>query len=173
MSLALLISVFVVATCGLIYELISGTLASYLLGDSITQFSTIIGVYLFAMGVGSYLSKFVRKNLIGNFVQVELLVGLIGGSSAALLFVVFQEVSSFRIILYLIVFLIGVFVGLEIPLLMRILKDKMEFKDLVSNVLNFALFLCKDIILSNKFKLYLVNLKFLMKNISKIHTKSQ
>ncbi len=47
----LLVAVFVIATCGLIYELVAGTLASYVLGDSITQFSTIIGVYLFAMGV--------------------------------------------------------------------------------------------------------------------------
>jgi len=44
----LLFSAFVVATCGLIYELIAGALASYLLGDSVTQFSTIIGTYLFA-----------------------------------------------------------------------------------------------------------------------------
>ncbi|WP_205685583.1 hypothetical protein [Flavipsychrobacter stenotrophus] len=57
-QLLLLLSVFVIATCGLIYELIAGTLASYLLGDSITQFSTIIGTYLFAMGIGSWLSKY-------------------------------------------------------------------------------------------------------------------
>src|ERR1043166_4597662 len=54
----LLVAVFVIATCGLIYELVAGTLASYVLGDSITQFSTIIGVYLFSMGVGSWLSKY-------------------------------------------------------------------------------------------------------------------
>ncbi|MDE0856793.1 MAG: hypothetical protein OSA97_20450, partial [Nevskia sp.] len=52
MELVLLASVFVVAACGLIYELAAGTLASYLLGDSVLQFSTIIGTYLFAMGIG-------------------------------------------------------------------------------------------------------------------------
>ena len=46
----LLVAVFVIATCGLIYELVAGTLASYLLGDSVTQFSTIIGMYLFSKG---------------------------------------------------------------------------------------------------------------------------
>ena len=55
-EVALLASVFVVAACGLVYELAAGTLASYLLGDSILQFSTVIGSYLFAMGLGSYLS---------------------------------------------------------------------------------------------------------------------
>ena len=45
--LALLyLNVLIIATCGLIYELLAGTLASYVLGDSITQFSLIIGVYL-------------------------------------------------------------------------------------------------------------------------------
>ena len=50
----LILSVFVVASCGLAYELIAGAMSSYLLGDSILQFSTIIGCYLFAMGVGAH-----------------------------------------------------------------------------------------------------------------------
>src|SRR5215218_7955741 len=119
----LLVAVFVIATCGLIYELVAGTLASYLLGDSVTQFSTIIGVYLFSMGIGSFLSKYFDKNLLLWFIQIELLVGLVGGFSAAILFLVFPLASSFRIILYALVFLTGTLVGLEIPLLMRILKD--------------------------------------------------
>jgi spermidine synthase len=133
----LLVAVFVIATCGLIYELVAGTLASYLLGDSVTQFSTIIGIYLFSMGVGSFLSKYFDKNLLQWFIRIELLVGLIGGFSAAILFLVFPLASSFRIILYTLVFLTGTLVGLEIPLLMRILKDKVEFKELVSRVFTF------------------------------------
>jgi spermidine synthase len=70
MTFALLFSVAVIATCGLVYELIAGALASYLLGDSITQFSFIIGVYLFAMGVGSYLSKFITKRLLTTFINI-------------------------------------------------------------------------------------------------------
>ena len=133
----LLLAVFVIATCGLIYELVAGTLASYLLGDSVTQFSTIIGIYLFSMGIGSYLSKYFDKGLLSWFIRIELLVGLIGGLSSAILFVVFPLASSFRIILYALVFLTGTLVGLEIPLLMRILKDKVEFKELVSRVFTF------------------------------------
>ncbi len=137
MSTLLLISVFVVATCGLIYELIAGSLASYLLGDSITQFSTIIGVYLFSMGIGSWLSKYIHRNLIAKFIQVEILIGLVGGFSAAILFLSFDWIEHFRVLLYGMVTLIGTLVGLEIPLLMRILKDRFEFKDLVSNVFTF------------------------------------
>jgi len=81
-ALLLIISFFVIATCGLIYELIAGTLASYLLGDSIsiTQFSTIIGCYLFAMSIGSWLSDYINRNLLGNFIKIEILVGVVGCS---------------------------------------------------------------------------------------------
>lgn len=137
MTYALLLAAFVISTCGLIYELIAGTIASYLLGDSVTQFSTVIGVYLFSMGVGSFLSRYARRNIILTFVQVEMLVGLIGGCSAAVLFLLFEHVDSFRVLLYGLVGIIGVLIGLEIPLLMRILKDRMEFDRLVSQVFTF------------------------------------
>lgn len=133
----LFLNVLIVATCGLIYELLAGTLASYVLGDSVTQFSLIIGIYLFAMGVGSWLSGFIDKGLAKRFVDIELAVAILGGFSAPLLFVSFSRVSYFYAVLYFVVFAIGVFVGLEIPLLLRILKDKVEFKQLVSRVLAF------------------------------------
>jgi len=137
LQVLLLISVFIIATCGLIYELISGTLASYLLGDSVTQFSTIIGVYLFSMGLGSWVSKYFDKNLLAWFIRIEILVGLVGGTSSSILFLVFENVSSFRIVLYGLISFTGILVGLEIPLLLRILKDRFEFKDLVSKVFTF------------------------------------
>ncbi len=136
-ELLLLFSVFVIATCGLIYELVAGALASYLLGDSVKQFSFIIGVYLFSMGVGSYLAKFIHKNLLNVFVEIEILVGLVGGISSVVLFILFNTLQHFEPVLYLFVFLTGCLVGLEIPLLMNILKDKVAFKDLVSNVFAF------------------------------------
>ncbi|HWS27724.1 MAG TPA: polyamine aminopropyltransferase [Xanthomonadales bacterium] len=138
MNQALLFSVFVVASCGLAYELIAGALSSYLLGDSVMQFSTVIGCYLFAMGIGSWLSRYVERHLVARFVQVELIVGVLGGYSAAGLFFVFVWFSApFKLALYLAVFAIGVLVGLEIPLIMRILKRDLSFKDVVSQVLTF------------------------------------
>lgn len=135
MNLALYASVFMVATCGLIYELVAGSLASYLLGDTVLQFSTVIGAYLFAMGVGSWLSRFVGKGLAARFVQIEILVGVVGGFSSTFLFLAFAHAASFRVLLYLVVFVVGTLVGLEIPLMMRIMKDRLDFKDLVSQVL--------------------------------------
>ena len=86
-EVALLASVFVVAACGLVYELAAGALASYLLGDSVLQFSTVIGAYLFAMGVGSYLSRFFERQLPAHFLRIELLVALVGGALPAVLFI--------------------------------------------------------------------------------------
>ena len=154
MAYSLLFTVFVIATCGLIYELICSTIASYLLGDSVTQFSIVIGIYLFSMGIGSYLAKYLKKNIIMYFIQVELLIGLIGGSSAALLFVSFEFVEYFRILLYSLISIIGILVGLEIPLLMRILKDDFEFSDLVSKV--FAFDYIGALIASLLFPLFLI-----------------
>jgi spermidine synthase len=134
-TLALYASVVVIAVCGLVYELVAGALASYLLGDSVLQFSTVIGAYLCAMGVGSWLSRFVGKGLPARFIQIEALLGLVGGYSAALLFAAFPHVAGFRVLLYAVVAAVGALVGLEIPLLMRILKERMEFKDVVGQVL--------------------------------------
>ncbi|MEQ1646383.1 MAG: polyamine aminopropyltransferase, partial [Pyrinomonadaceae bacterium] len=117
------------------YELLAATVSSYVLGDSVTQFSFIIGVYLFAMGVGSYLSRFIDKNVAEKFIDIELAVAVVGGFSAPLLFLTFAYVTYFGMILYSMVFVIGTLVGLEIPLLMRILQDKLDFKELVSRVL--------------------------------------
>ncbi len=133
----LFLNVLVVAACGLIYELLAGTVASYVLGDSVTQFSLIIGLYLSALGVGAWLSRFIDRDLAARFVDVELGVALAGGLSAPLLFLGFARLQWFQLFLYALVFVIGVLVGLELPILMRILKEHLDFKELVSRVLSF------------------------------------
>jgi len=138
LEVTLLASVFVVAACGLVYELTAGALASYLLGDSVLQFSTVIGAYLFAMGVGSWLSRFFERQLPAHFLRIELLVALTGGALPAVLFLANGYVpGAFRFLLYAMVGLVGVLVGLEIPLVMRILKRDVALKELVSQVLTF------------------------------------
>lgn len=133
----LFLNVLVIATCGLVYELLAGTIASYVLGDSVTQFSIIIGIYLSALGAGAWLSRFIERELARRFVDVEIGVAMLGGVSAPLLFLSFAHLSYFHVVLYGVVFLIGTLVGLEIPLLMRILKDHLDFKELVARVLAF------------------------------------
>src|SRR5579885_1370941 len=137
MAVVLFLSVLLIAACGLIYELIAGTLASYLLGDSVLQFSTVIGAYLFAMGLGSAASRYLGRSLIARFVEIELMVAVVGGFSSSLLFLAFAYTHAFDLALYPLVIAVGILVGLEIPLLMRILEGRFHLRDLVSHVLTF------------------------------------
>jgi spermidine synthase len=136
-ALALLITVLLIAAVGLIYELVMGALASYLLGDSVTQFSTVIGVYLFALGLGAYLSRLVTERLNSTFVDVELATALIGGGSAPMLFLAFSFTVAFQPVLYLTVVAVGTLVGLELPLLIRILRTEYTFDELIARALSF------------------------------------
>src|SRR5579863_5099379 len=113
MGILLFISVLLIAACGLIYELVAGTLASYLLGDSVLQFSTVIGTYLFAMGVGSWLSRYLQRGLVARFIGIELMVAVVGGFSSMALMLAFAYTSGFRLVLYALVTAIGILVGLE------------------------------------------------------------
>lgn len=132
----LLVSVIVVATCGLVYELVSATMASYLLGDSVTQWSLVIGVYLSAMGLGSWLSRYIEHRLHDRFVHVQLLIALVGGFSATALFLGFAQLPTVRPLLFGTLVVVGTAVGLEIPLIMRIMRGY-ALRDLVARVLAF------------------------------------
>ena len=131
------LTVLAIASCGLIYELVAGALASYLLGDSVTQFSLVIGVYLSSLGLGAFLSRYVVRAVARRFVEAEIAVAFVGGLSAPLLFFAFSSPRWFAPVFYGVVVAIGTLVGLEIPLLMRLLKDTVVFRDLVAQVLTF------------------------------------
>lgn len=140
LSRTLILSVFIVASCGLAYELIMAALASYLLGDSIFQYSFIIGLYLFSMGIGAHLTRYIHDDdALMRFIEIELLVGLIGGLCALFLFCAFGfAVAPFRTLLYALVLIVGTIVGMEIPLVMRVLNQQdADFKELVARVLTF------------------------------------
>ena len=75
------------------------------------------------MGVGSWLSRYLERQLVAQFLRIELLVGLVGGLMPAALFALQSLATpSFRFALYALVLAVGILVGLEIPLVMRILK---------------------------------------------------
>lgn len=131
----LLFSVFILSLCGIIYELVLGSLASYLLGNPVQQYSITIGVFLSSMGLGSYLSRFITKDILRAFVNIEIMLGLAGGISVVLLNYLFSFSGTFYALHIFFLVLIGTLVGLEIPLLTRILKKYGALKDIISNVL--------------------------------------
>ena len=119
----LLANVLVVAVCALIYELLCGTLASYLLGDAVLQFSLVLGTYLSAMGVGAWLAGRLEPRAASRYVQAEIALALIGGLSVPALLLGVQAHLPLRPALYGVVFAVGVLVGLELPLLVHILRS--------------------------------------------------
>src|SRR5262249_8042744 len=134
----LFLNVLIVATCGLVYELQAATLSSFVLGDSVTQFSLVIGLYLSALGIGAWLSRFIEKGLARAFLEVELGVALLGGLSVPALYLSYTRPAAFLPLLYGTVLAVGTLVGLELPLLMRIVREQLDFKELVSRVLTFG-----------------------------------
>ena len=122
----LLLNVLVVAVCALVYELLCGTLASYLLGDAVLQFSLVLGTYLFAMGVGAWLSRRLEARAASRYVQAELVLALIGGLSVPGLLLAVSAHLPLRPTLYAVVFAVGALVGVELPLLVKILRTPEE-----------------------------------------------
>lgn len=134
----LVVNIFIAGLCSIIYELLISTTSSYFLGDSIKQFSITIGIYLAAMGLGSYLSRLLGGQLILRFIEVEILLSLVGGSSVPILYFVFANstYTHFYLIMILMITLIGLLTGLEVPLLSRILTKHYPLKINLSNVLS-------------------------------------
>ncbi len=131
------LSILVIAVCGIIYELIIGAVSSYLWGDSIYYFSVTIGLYMSAMGLGAFVSRFARDKLFDWFVGSEILIGLAGGVSALLLFWFYAETEFYEYAFVFITVLIGMLVGIEIPLLIRLLESQEDLRENVANVLTY------------------------------------
>ncbi len=129
-------AIFVLSICALVYELIAGALSSYLLGDSITQFSLVIGLFLTSMGVGSYLSRFIRNELLAALIEIELWIGIGGGLTALIGFAAFAHTEFYTPVLLSLVAIVGTLVGLEIPIVVRILREVETLRVTLANVLS-------------------------------------
>ena len=134
--LVLLASVFAVAAAGLVYELIAGTLSTYLLGGSVLVFSLVIGWFLSAMGAGAFVAQYIRDELERSFVAAEIALALFGGTSALILFSAFALTApGYPVALAVVCGVVGALVGIEIPLLLRILEERASVRVAVSHVL--------------------------------------
>ncbi len=134
------ISVLIVAVCGIVYELLIATVSSYLLGDSVRQFSITIGLFMAAMGLGAFITKYFSNNLIERFVVIEVLIALVGGLSCVILFLVFPYTVFYQPVMYGLIIVIGSLVGMEIPILTRILSWNHDIKHSIANVLSLDYF---------------------------------
>ena len=125
-------SMFVMGGCGLAYEYTLSKIASDLLGNSARQWAVIIGVMMFFMGIGSDIQKYLKSNnLFDKFIFFEILLGVLGGiGPICILFAYGKFQSHFILVQYSFISLIGLLIGLEIPLLTRINEsytDELKF----------------------------------------------
>lgn len=135
-SSILLLSVSIVGFCTIIYELLIGSVSSYFLGDSIKQFSLVIGLTMTAMGIGTLVSRLVNKNLIYWFILVEIVLAIVGGLCVPVLYYAYSIEVIYYPVMFVLILLIGGLIGLEIPLLTRIMEKYYNLKDNISNVLS-------------------------------------
>ncbi|OBG25250.1 polyamine aminopropyltransferase [Mycobacterium sp. 852002-51057_SCH5723018] len=118
----LLAAVAACAACGIVYELALLTLSASLNGGGIVATSLIVAGYIAALGAGALLAKPLLAHAAIAFIAIEALLGIVGGLSAAALYVVFAFVDGSTWVLAVSTALIGGLVGAEVPLLMTLLQ---------------------------------------------------
>ena len=134
----LMLTTLIISGCSMCYELIISAVSSYLLGNSTLQYSITIGLYMAALGFGSYISKFFKKNLFNVFVTIELSIGIVGGVSSLLLFLSNIYISNYAVVMYLEIIVIGTLAGAEIPIMTRIIEaDENNLSVTLSSIFSF------------------------------------
>ena len=129
--------IFATGLAGIVAEYVMATLASYLLGDAVLQWTLTVSLMLFAMGVGSRLSRFIRRDVLDAFVTVELLLSMVCAASATLAYGLSAWTASLAPIIYGISFAIGLLIGIEIPLATRLNQVFDELRVNISSVLEY------------------------------------
>ncbi len=86
---------------------------------------------LFSMGLGSRLSKRFEKDLLLQFVKVEFALSLIASNITTIVYTVFALYGETMIIIYVLSILVGLMIGMEIPLVVRL---NQEFDSLKVNI---------------------------------------
>ena len=171
-SITLIYAAFIAGLCSIIYELLIATTTSFFLGDSVKYFSLTIGMYMAAMGVGSFISKYMHQNLIRKFIIVELMLGILGALSVPVLYFSYSFTTIFIMVYVLLTLILGFLIGLEIPFLTRLMERHNELKFNIANILSFdylgALIatICFPFLLLPYFGIYQSSLIFGLINVS-------
>ncbi len=123
------ISLFATGCAGIVAEFVLSSLATYLLGNAIFQWTIVMSFMLFAMGIGSRISRNIKKKLFDSFIITEFALSVFCSSSGIIAFAGFTQFNG--VIIYCFSMCIGILIGMEIPLATRI---NSEFQDLRFNI---------------------------------------
>lgn len=130
-SNALKLALFATGLSGIVAEYVLSTLATYFLGNSVFQWTMIVSMMLFSMGLGSRISKSFTKNLLQRFIAIEFILSLLTAFVSVITYSVSAFYGSVAFIIYSMCIIIGLLIGMEIPIVIRI-ND--EFENLRINV---------------------------------------
>ncbi len=135
-TMLLAASMFFTGACGLVSEYILCTVSTYILGNSIEQFSIIIAMMLLMMGLAGYLQRFMGDNrLIEKFILIEIVLALLCGFAPTAIYAAFGLLEHhFKVVQYFFIMSIGFLIGFEIPLVLRI--NEKYSKTLSINIAN-------------------------------------
>jgi spermidine synthase len=115
-------TMFFTGAAGLVNEYVLSTVSTYILGNSIEQFSITIALMLGAMGLGGWIQRFISDdNLIEKFFYLEIALSILGGFSPLAIYFGFAFMEDhFALIQYFFIISIGFMIGIEIPFIARI-----------------------------------------------------
>ncbi len=135
-KISIKLSIFFTGFAGIVAEYLLSTLASYLLGDSIFQWTMTISIMLLAMGVGARFSKYIKDPMLFNaLIYTEISISLLVSFSVYIAYLQAPYESRMTYTIYSLCFLIGFLIGLEIPLAVRINELFEELKENISTIL--------------------------------------
>ncbi|MCF8372491.1 MAG: polyamine aminopropyltransferase [Bacteroidales bacterium] len=129
------LALFATGLSGIVAEYILSTLATYFLGDSVLQWTLIVSVMLFSMGLGSRFSQYLRKNLLQKFIFIEFALSVLVSYSSLAAYTISAFTVYNGFIIYFLSILIGVLIGMEIPLVVRLNEENEELRVNVSSVM--------------------------------------
>ncbi len=134
-SWLLKLALFATGLSGIVAEYVLATLATYFLGDSVLQWTMVLSIMLFAMGLGSRLSKFMQQHLLAYFITVEFILSILTGFSALAVYGLAGYSDYTGILIYSLSICIGLCIGLEIPLVTRINSSYEQLRLNISSVM--------------------------------------
>jgi len=134
-SAALKVSLFATGCAGIVAEYVLSTLATYLIGNAIFQWTIVMSLMLFAMGVGSRISRFYNENLLDVFILIEFFLSILCAVSAELAYGLAAYTSYIGLVIYLQAFIIGILIGLEIPIVTRLNDAYEELRTNISAIM--------------------------------------
>ena len=126
---------FATGCAGIVAEFVLSTLASYLLGNATRQWTLVMSLMLFAMGLGSRLSRHISERLLDRFIAVEFALSALCASCAAAAYFWTAFVGQTGAVIYGYAAAIGLLIGMEIPLVARMNEAYEELRTNIASVM--------------------------------------